>query len=284
MDIAILGTGIMGKGIAQAFAQCKAIKSVYIFGRSKEKSVQARQLIIQKWEQLRERKKINDEDLILYTKRLVVGEDHVVLRSCTFIVEAIAEDLQAKKSLLQSVESTCGDTTIIGTNTSSLSITELSLGLIKPDRFVGLHFFNPTPVLQLVEIVPGLVTSAATTAACMDFARLIGKEPVVVTESPGFIVNRILIPMINEAVVVLGEGIASAKDIDTAMQLGANHPIGPLALADLIGIDVCLAIMENIYQETGDSKYRPHFLLKKMARGKLLGRKSGQGFHEYSKA
>jgi len=150
------------------------------------------------------------------------------------------------------------------------------------DRFVGLHFFNPTPVLQLVEIVPGLVTSAATTAACVDFARLIGKEPVVVTESPGFIVNRILIPMINEAVVVLGEGIASAKDIDTAMELGYNHPMGPLKLTDLVGLDIRLSIAEYLHRELGTDTFRPPEILRRMVSEGKLGKKTGTGFYDWN--
>ncbi|MCD3300557.1 3-hydroxyacyl-CoA dehydrogenase family protein, partial [Clostridium botulinum] len=177
----------------------------------------------------------------------------------------------------------CKAETILASNTSSLSITEVASATNSPEKVIGMHFFNPAPVMKLVEVIRGMATSKETFDAIKELSEAIGKEPVEVAEAPGFVVNRILIPMINEAVGILAEGIASAEDIDTAMKLGANHPMGPLALGDLIGLDVCLAIMDVLYKETGDSKYRAHILLRKYVRAGYLGRKSGRGFHNYTK-
>ncbi|MCD3348846.1 3-hydroxybutyryl-CoA dehydrogenase, partial [Clostridium botulinum D/C] len=177
----------------------------------------------------------------------------------------------------------CKAETILASNTSSLSITEVASATNRPEKVIGMNFFNPAPVMKLVEVIRGMATSKETFDAIKELSEAIGKEPVEVAEAPGFVVNRILIPMINEAVGILAEGIASAEDIDTAMKLGANHPMGPLALGDLIGLDVCLAIMDVLYKETGDSKYRAHILLRKYVRAGYLGRKSGRGFHNYTK-
>jgi 3-hydroxybutyryl-CoA dehydrogenase len=197
------------------------------------------------------------------------------------VIEAIVEDLGAKRSLYQALDLVCPHDTVFATNTSALSVTELAASTKRPDRFVGLHFFNPVPLMQLVEVVAGAATSPQTVDSATAFVEKLGKVPVNVADAPGFVVNRVLFPMINEAVFVLMEGVAGAESIDSAMRLGANHPIGPLALADLVGLDVTLAILENLHGESGDPKYRPCRLLREMVRAGFLGRKTGQGFYKY---
>ena len=186
--------------------------------------------------------------------------------------------MEAKKEIFKELDSSCPADTIFASNTSSLSISEMAAVTKRPDRFIGIHFFNPAPVMELVEVIKGANTSEETINKTRSFIKSIGKTPVEVQESPGFVVNRMLVPMINEAIFILMEGVASAEDIDAAMKMGANHPIGPLALADLIGLDVCLFVMETLYNEFGDDKYRPCPLLRKMVRAGHLGRKTGKGF------
>lgn len=203
------------------------------------------------------------------------------LQSCEVVIEAASENMQIKKTIFRELDQVCQADAVLATNTSSLSITELASSTLHPDRVIGMHFFNPVPVMKLVEVIEGIATSEMVRETVMALAKKLHKQPVLVQEAPGFVVNRLLIPMINEAVGVFADGVASAEDIDTAMKLGANHPIGPLALADLIGNDVCLAIMDVLHQEFGEDKYRAHPLLRKMVRGGLLGRKSGKGFYSY---
>lgn len=203
------------------------------------------------------------------------------LQSCEVVIEAASENMQIKKTIFRELDQVCQADAVLATNTSSLSITELACSTLHPDRVIGMHFFNPVPVMKLVEVIEGIATSEMVRETVMALAKKLHKQPVLVQEAPGFVVNRLLIPMINEAVGVFADGVASAEDIDTAMKLGANHPIGPLALADLIGNDVCLAIMDVLHQEFGEDKYRAHPLLRKMVRGGLLGRKSGKGFYSY---
>ncbi len=207
--------------------------------------------------------------------------DLAPLADCDLIVEAILENVQIKKDTFAELDKICKPETIFASNTSSISITEIASATKRTDKFIGMHFFNPATVMKLVEVIRGFGTSDETFNIIKDLSVAIGKTPVEVQEGPGFVVNRVLIPMINEAITILEDGIASAADIDTAMKLGANHPMGPLALGDLIGLDVCLNIMNVMYSETGDSKYRPAYLMKKMVRAGKLGRKTGEGFFSY---
>ena len=215
---------------------------------------------------------------------LITGTTDIAgVKDADLIIEAAAENMEAKKALFKELDELVGPDCILASNTSSLSITEIAMATSRPDKVVGMHFFNPVPAMKLVEIINGLLTSDETNKAVTDLSAELGKSPVQVKEAPGFVVNRILIPEINEAIEILNEGIASAEDIDTAMKLGCNHPMGPLALGDLIGLDVCLAIMNTLYTEFGDSKYRPSILLKKMVRAGKLGMKTGAGFYDYSR-
>jgi len=276
--MSVIGAGTMGWGIAQVFAA--AGYSVALCGRdisSAEKGKAAMAASLQKLVD-REKVKADEAERILSN---VTPYDTQNIPKCSLVVEAVYEDMSVKKELFKKLEELLPSDTIFATNTSSLSITEIAGCLNEPSRFVGMHFFNPAAVMKLVEVIGGAQTCPDVIEKVAAISEEIGKTPVKVNEAAGFVVNRILIPMINEAVGILAEGVATAEDIDTAMKLGANHPIGPLALGDLVGLDVCLAIMEVLQAETGEDKYRPHPLLKKMVRAGTLGRKTKKGFFEY---
>ena len=225
---------------------------------------------------------MTEEDKEYILSRITGNTDMSLAADCDLVVEAAIENMKIKRDIFAELDQICKPETILASNTSSLSITEVASATKRPDKVIGMHFFNPAPVMKLVEIIRGMATSNETFDAVKELSVAIGKEPVEVAEAPGFVVNRILIPMINEASVILQEGVASVEDIDTAMKYGANHPMGPLALGDLIGLDVCLAIMDVLYNETGDSKYRASSILRKYVRAGWLGRKSGRGFYNYN--
>lgn len=279
MKVYVIGTGTMGAGVVQAFAQ--ANMPVVMKSRTQTSLDKAVGKISKSLAKLVEKGKITQEYMDSVMANISTTVDYADFADADLVIEAASEDMNLKKEVFAELAKVCKPETIFATNTSSLSITEIAAITDRPAQFIGMHFFNPAPVMKLVEVIKGQMTSEETSNKIFELATAIGKTPVMVEEAPGFVVNRILVPMINEAVGIYAEGIASVEDIDSAMKLGANHPMGPLALGDLIGLDVCLAIMEVLYNEFADSKYRPHPLLKKMVRAGLLGRKSGQGFYKY---
>ena len=278
--IGLVGAGTMGSGIAQAGALSGY--DVTMQDISDEQVAKGIKGITKSLERLAARDKISSTDQSSALARIEGTTTLDDLAECDVVIEAATENMDLKIAVFAQLDALCKSGTILASNTSSLSITRLAAATRRPDRVIGLHFFNPVPIMKLVEIVRALQTSDETFNEMNTLTRQLGKEPVSVQDSPGFVVNRMLVPMINEAIFVLHEGLASAEEIDTAMKLGANHPIGPLALADMIGIDVCLFVMEILHNDFADSKFRPCPLLKKMVNAGYLGRKSGRGFFDYS--
>lgn len=277
--VGIIGAGTMGNGIAQACAVSGV--NVVMVDISDAAVAKGLATVAGSLDRLIKKEKITEADKAAALSRIKTSTNYDDLKGAQLVIEAATENYDLKVKIVKQLDGMLAPEAIIASNTSSISITKLAAVTQRADRFIGMHFFNPVPMMALVEIIRGLQTSDATHAAVHDLSTRLGKSPITVKNAPGFVVNRILVPMINEAFFVLAEGVASAEDIDAGMKLGCNHPIGPLALADMIGLDVCLAVMDVYLQEFGDSKYRACPLLKEMVAAGHLGRKTGQGVYTY---
>lgn len=277
--VGVLGAGTMGAGIAQVAAEAGFLVLLVDI----ETAIIDKALIgIKKtWKRAVEKGKLDEGEMQKREGCLSTGSSIADFKDCDVVIEAIVEKIEVKKTVFKELDGICPDNTILASNTSALSITEIAAATGRPDRVVGMHFFNPVPVMKLVEVIPGAETSEAVSSSIVELCKKLKKEPVLAREFPGFIVNRILVPYINEAAMAFQDGVASAEEIDKAMKLGANMPMGPLALCDLVGIDVLLMVCEYFWQEFGDSKYRPSLALKQKVRAGHLGVKTGKGFYDY---
>jgi 3-hydroxybutyryl-CoA dehydrogenase len=269
----------MGGGIVQVVAQSGY--EVLWKGFNEETLGRALERLDKNLLRLLDKEVIDKAEKNAISKRVTSTLNYEDCKDCDIVIEAINEDMGMKKEVLKTMDKICKSETILATNTSSLSITELASATNRPSKVIGMHFFNPVHAMKLVEVIKGQLTDEEVHNTIYSFAKKIGKVPTTINEAPGFVVNRLLIPLVNEGIAVFAEGVASRDEIDAAMKLGAGHPMGPLALGDLIGLDVCLAIMEILHSEFGDDKYRPHPLLRKMVRANLLGRKTKEGFYKY---
>lgn len=278
--IGVLGTGTMGAGIIQVLAQNGY--EVVLRARRQTSVDNGIATVTKNLDKMVKKEKITEDQKNEILSRVHGSTDIEIVKDADLIIEAATENMEAKKALFKELDELVKPEAIIATNTSSLSITEIAAATNRPDKIIGMHFFNPVPAMKLVEIIKGLATSEETKNTILELTAALKKTPVEVEEAPGFVVNRILIPMINEGIGILADGVADAEGIDAAMKLGANHPMGPLELGDFVGLDICLAIMDVLYNETGDSKYRACPLIRKMVRGGNLGVKSGKGFYVYN--